>query len=65
MSLVAKSCNFISKLEILVLHVVVLFASATVIKISEVRLANSMRVVPFNYAYVSVLQYKKIFNYLW
>lgn len=58
MSLVAKSCNFISKLETLVLHVIILSVSATVIKITEARTANSMGVAPFSYAY-TIPQYKK------
>jgi len=43
MSLVAKSCNFISELEIRMLHVVILSASAIVIKINKVRIGNNMR----------------------
>lgn len=65
MSLVAKSCNFISKLETLVLHVIILSVSATVIKITEARTANSMGVAPFSYAF-TIPQYKKNPNsYVW
>lgn len=58
MSLVAKSCNFISKLETLVLHVIISSVSATVIKITEARIANSVGVAPFSYTY-TIPQYKK------
>lgn len=64
MSLIAKSCNSTSKLEMLVLHIVVLSAFATVVKINEVRIANSMGTATLKEKN-TVPQNNKIFKHLW
>lgn len=64
MSLIAKSCNSTSKLEMLVLHIVVLSAFATVVKINEVRIANSMGAATLKEKN-TVPQNNKIFKHLW